>query len=250
MHGPFCLQERAAMIWVFDLDNTLHDASYAIFPAITANMNAFIAGKAGLPGRPLSPQAADALRLAYWRRYGATLLGMVRHHGVKPEVFLKAAHDLGDLSQMMKSERGLARLMQRLPGRKILLTNSAFRYSREVLAHLGLRRYFDRHIAIESMRTNGQMMPKPSRRLFRRLAASERVHPSACVMVEDSVAALRAARAVGMKTALVLRYTRRDRVSGQAGWREKRSWQQNRPAFVDIAVQSVRMLPFYLAKFR
>lgn len=238
------------MIWVFDLDNTLHDASHAIFPAITANMNAFIAGKAGLPGKPLSPQAADALRLAYWKRYGATLLGMVRHHGVRPEVFLKAAHDLGDLSPMIKSERGLARLMRRLPGRKILLTNSAYRYSREVLAHLGLRRYFARHLAIESMRINGRITPKPSRRLLRRLAASERVPPSACVMVEDSAVSLKAARAVGMRTALVWRYTRRDRVSGQAGWREKQSWQRNRPAFADIAVQSVLALPLYLAKFR
>lgn len=248
--GLFVCRKRIAMIWVFDLDNTLHDASYAIFPAITANMNAFIAGKAGLPGSPLSLQAADLLRLSYWRRYGATLVGMVRHHGVRQEVFLKASHDLGDLLPMIKSERGLAGLMRRLPGRKILLTNSACGYSREVLTHLGLRRHFDRHIAIESMRVNGQITPKPSRRLLRRLAASERVHPSACVMVEDSVSALRAARAVGMKTALVLRYTRRDRVPGQAGWQEKRGWQQNRPAFVNIAVQSVRALPFYLAKFR
>lgn len=238
------------MIWVFDLDNTLHDASYAIFPAITANMNAFIAQWAGLPGRPLSPEEADALRLAYWKRYGATLLGMIRHHGIKPGVFLKAAHDLGDLPPLIKSERGLARLMRRLPGRKILLTNSAYAYSRDVLAHLGLRRCFDRHIAIESMRVNGQITPKPSRRFFRRLAASERVHPSRCVMVEDSAATLKAARAAGMRTALVLRYTRRDRFSGQAGWQKKQEWQQNRPVFADIAVQSVRVLPFYLAKFR
>lgn len=248
--GLFVCRKKIAMIWIFDLDNTLHDASHAIFPAITANMNAFIAGEAGLPDEPLSLREADLLRLSYWKRYGATLLGMVRHHGVKPDVFLKAAHDLGDLRPMIKGERGLARLLSRLPGRKILLTNSAFAYSRDVLAHLGLRRCFDRHIAIESMRVNGQITPKPSRRLFQKLAASEGVHPSQCVMVEDSVATVKAARAAGMQTALVLRYTRRDRFSGQAGWREKRIWQRNRPAFVNIAVQSVRALPFYLAKFR
>jgi hypothetical protein len=31
------------LVWLFDLDNTLHDASHAIFPAISANMNAYIA---------------------------------------------------------------------------------------------------------------------------------------------------------------------------------------------------------------
>ena len=248
--GLFVCRKKIAMIWIFDLDNTLHDASYAIFPAITANMNAFIASEAGLPDEPLSIREADLLRLAYWKRYGATLLGMMRHHGVKPDAFLKAAHDLGDLRPMIKGERGLARLLSRLPGRKILLTNAAFAYSRNVLAHLGLRRCFDRHIAIESMRVNGQITPKPSRRLFQKLAASEGVHPSQCVMVEDSVATLKAARAVGMQTALVLRYARRDRSPRQAGWREKHDWQQNRPAFANIAVQSVRALPFYLAKFR
>ena len=30
------------MIWLFDLDNTLHNASLAIFPEISANMNAFL----------------------------------------------------------------------------------------------------------------------------------------------------------------------------------------------------------------
>lgn len=30
------------MIWLFDLDNTLHNASFAIFPEISANMNAFL----------------------------------------------------------------------------------------------------------------------------------------------------------------------------------------------------------------
>lgn len=238
------------MIWVFDLDNTLHDASHAIFPAITANMNAFIARYTGLPDESLSPQAADALRLSYWKRYGATLLGMVRHHGVKPDVFLKAAHDLGELSSMIKSERSLARLMRRLPGQKILLTNAAWCYSREVLAHLGLRRCFVRHLAIESMRTNGQITPKPSRRLLYKVAALEHVPPSACVMVEDSTSALKAAKAIGMRTVLVWRYTCRDRVLGQSTWQEKHSGRKKRPAFVDAAVRSVLALPFSLAKCR
>ena len=47
-------------LWLFDLDNTLHDASHSIFPAITANMNVFIARvlgdgnpKIGAHGKPV-----------------------------------------------------------------------------------------------------------------------------------------------------------------------------------------------------
>ena len=103
------------MIWIFDLDNTLHDASHAVFPAITANMNAFSARHAGKPGEPVSAEAANAIRPSYWKRYGATILGMIRHHGVKPEAILDASHDLGYLCLMLRAERGLERMMRRLP---------------------------------------------------------------------------------------------------------------------------------------
>ncbi len=238
------------MIWIFDLDNTLHDASHAVFPAITANMNAFIAERTKKPGEPVSPESANAIRLSYWKRYGATILGMIRHHGVKPKEFLEASHDLGDLSLMIRAERGLKRLMRRLPGKKILLTNSAYGYSRDVLRHLGLHRYFARHVSIESMQVHGQLLPKPSRKLFRKIVISEKTSPSQCVLVEDSEASLKAGRAVGMRTALITRYTGRDRFSGHATPQQKRKGQQNRPVFVDVKVQSIRQLPAYLKKFR
>ena len=39
---------RNSPVWLFDLDNTLHNASHAIFPAIMANMNLYIARVLGL----------------------------------------------------------------------------------------------------------------------------------------------------------------------------------------------------------
>jgi putative hydrolase of the HAD superfamily len=238
------------MIWIFDLDNTLHDASHAVFPAMTANMNTFIARHIGKNGEPLSLESANAIRLLYWKRYGATILGMIRHHGVKPEEFLKASHDLGDLALLIKAERGLERILRRLPGRKILLTNADHGYSRRVLRYLGLHRHFDRHVSIQSMWVHGQLLPKPSKRLLRKLLASERICPSQCVLVEDSEATLKAGKAIGMRTALITRYTGRDRLSGHASPLKKRREQKNRPAFVDVKAQSIRQLPGHLAKFR
>jgi putative hydrolase of the HAD superfamily len=34
------------------------------------------------------PDEAHQLNLHYWHRHGATLLGLMRHHGVKPAHFL------------------------------------------------------------------------------------------------------------------------------------------------------------------
>ena len=61
-------------VWLFDLDNTLHDASAAAFGPLTEAMTAYIARELSL-----DPEAAAALRVQYWRRYGATLLGLIRH---------------------------------------------------------------------------------------------------------------------------------------------------------------------------
>lgn len=49
-------------VWLFDLDNTLHNASHAIFPAITANMNAYIARVLGGDRAPAGAVEVNAAR--------------------------------------------------------------------------------------------------------------------------------------------------------------------------------------------
>src|SRR5579864_9830104 len=118
------MSSNTTVLWLFDLDNTLHNASHAIFPAIHDNMNAFMARTLGSDGVDADVATVDAARETYWRRYGATLLGLVKHHQVRPEDFLREAHRFDDLQGMIRAERGLINLLKRLPGRKILLTNA------------------------------------------------------------------------------------------------------------------------------
>jgi len=56
--------------WIFDLDNTLHDARPHIFPHIDRSMTAYLAEHLAL-----GADTANELRQFYWRRYGATLVG-------------------------------------------------------------------------------------------------------------------------------------------------------------------------------
>jgi putative hydrolase of the HAD superfamily len=88
----------SAPVWLFDLDNTLHNASHAIFPAIMANMNAYIARVLGEGDTPASIEQVNAARTLYWKRYGATLLGLIKHHGVKADHFLHETHHMEDLA--------------------------------------------------------------------------------------------------------------------------------------------------------
>lgn len=231
------MRSAAGPLWLFDLDNTLHNASHAIFPAINANMNAFIAQALGNAAGPADPEIVNAIRIDYWQRYGATLLGMVKHHAVRPADFLDAAHRFDDVGAMIRAERGLAKLLKRLPGRKILLTNAPYQYSRAVLRHLGLHRHFAAHIPIESMRVHGKLRPKPSSLMLRQLMARQRVRASRCILVEDTVATLKTARALGMRTAWVTQYLNPSKPSARA-------------VYIDVKVKSVRQLPAQLHRLR
>lgn len=203
-------------VWLFDLDNTLHDANPHIFPAMSQAMLDYVAEKVGV-----GETAAKALRDEYWQRYGATLTGLVRHHGIDPHDFLARTHDfLDDLPRMLVFEPGLRHALERLPGRKILFSNAPRLYVKAVLTQIGIRRQFDSLWTIERLR----FVPKPHLAAFRRLLRAERLNPRRCIFVEDSPANLRAAKRLGMKTVLVAPAVRA-------------------PAYVDVLVKSALELP-------
>ena len=206
---------RARPVWLFDLDNTLHDASHAIFAAIDQRMTSYVERVLGI-----DRSEANRLRTLYWRRYGATLLGMVRHHGVDPHHFLRECHDF-DVAALLRAERGLARLFARLPGHKVLLSNAPRAYAGTVLHELALHRHIRTRYTIERMRVHGTFRPKPSRLMLRAMLARERIVPATAVLVEDSLANLKSARALGLRTVLITRHgsTWQQRYRGTVGLR-------------------------------
>lgn len=237
-------------VWLFDLDNTLHNASHAFFPAINDNMNRFIARALGVDGVDADVATVDAVRTEYWVRYGATLLGMVKHHGVRAEDFLREAHRFDDLHSMIRAERGLISLLKRLPGRKILLTNAPQRYSHDVMRHLGLHRQFGKHISIESMHVHRHLRPKPSPHLLRKLVAREGIPAHRCILVEDTLANLRTAKRIGMRTVWVTGYlSKTAKISTQSGQLVHPNLTK-RTRYVDVKVKSVRRLADNLHRLR
>jgi putative hydrolase of the HAD superfamily len=98
------------------------------------------------------------------------------------------------------------------------------------------------------MRVHGKLLPKPSKRLLRKVLVAEKMSAKHCVLIEDSEVALKAAKALGMRTVLVSGYTRRDRRLGHASPVKTSAGRKNRPVFVDVKVKSVRKLPLHRAK--
>lgn len=188
---------------MFDLDDTLHDASHAAIGPTSQAMNDYIAQHLAI-----TADEAHALRQHYWKRYGATLLGLVRHHGISASHFLETTHALPGLEQRLRTSAHDRAALRRLPGRKFILTNAPRNYAMRVLNTLKLTRCFDGVLCIEDMTMFGQHRPKPDARMFRHIAARLKVLPSRCVLVEDTLVHQRAARSLGMRTVWMQRYLR------------------------------------------
>ena len=188
-------------VWLFDLDNTLHDASHAAFGPTNTAMNEYMVTHLGL-----THAGAAELRQHYWHHYGATLLGLVRHHGVKASHFLEETHKLPGLEARLRTSAHDRAALKRLRGAKFVLTNAPRVYALRVLNTLRLADCFDGVICIEDMSMFGQLRPKPDARMFRRVAARLKVGLSDCVLVEDVLENQKVAFGLGMKTAWMQRY--------------------------------------------
>jgi len=216
----------APRVWLFDLDNTLHNASHAAFGRIDVAMREYIVRELAIEA-----EHADGLRRHYWLRYGATLLGLVRHHGVDAAHFLHHTHVLPGLEAAVQGHPHDIAALRRLSGRKFILTNAPRAYTGRVLGALGIARWFDGVIAIEDMRMFGQLRPKPDARMLRRLVVRLRAPARGCVLVEDTLVHQKAARRVGLRTVWMQRWVRKA-AAGDA--RPAR-----RPAYVDRRVRSL-----------
>ncbi|MCS6765429.1 MAG: HAD-IA family hydrolase [Candidatus Protistobacter heckmanni] len=210
-------------VWLFDLDDTLHHASHSIIPQVNDLMTAYITRL--LDG---DAQAADRLRADYWRRYGATLLGLVRHHGVAAADFLAEVHAIPDLLERARFQRRVLDLLARLPGRKILLTNAPAGYALPIVRHTRLHTRFHHQVTVENMWVHRTLRPKPDRLMLQRLLARHRVSASRAVLVEDSRSHLQRYAKLGLSTVWVTGFL--------PAHARRRGF---RPAYVDLKVKSV-----------
>ena len=223
-------EARKSRVWLFDLDDTLHDAANASMPGLAVSFGEYIQRELRL-----SQDESDALRRRYWQRYGATLLGLVKHHGVNAAHFLHHTHLLPGLEKALRGHGGDFAALRRLPGRKIILSNAPRAYAERVIGTLGIGRFFDGLITIEDMHMFGDLRPKPDVRMLRRVLARLRVPGARCVLVEDNLANLRSARRLGLTTVWMQRWTRHARTQAKQRL-------QRRPHYVDLRLRELRLL--------
>ena len=202
-------------MWIFDLDNTLHDARPHIFPSMHEQMNAWLRRRFAL-----DEAGASEMRSFFWARYGTTMRGLVRHYGEDPKKFIRETHEFPELGPMVVGDNALGHALARLEGKRLVFSNAPRHYVEEVLRALGVARWFDAVYTIESTRYK----PKPAFQGFRVLLRAHNLEAHRCAMIDDMPENLRAAKRLGMSTVWV---------SG-----ETRSL-----PFADLRVRSVTQLP-------
>jgi putative hydrolase of the HAD superfamily len=181
-------------VWIFDLDNTLHDATARIFPAMHEQINAFLQRQFGV-----DEEGANRMRRDFWLRYGTTLNGLMRHHGTDPRRFLAETHVFPELADIVVHENALKHALARLGGMKLVFSNAPRHYVRGVLKVMGLLRYFDGVYAIEDARYRG----KPALHGFHVLLRKHSLDPHRCAFIDDMLDNLRTAHRLGMSTVWV-----------------------------------------------
>jgi len=202
-------------VWIFDLDNTLHDARSRIFPAMHDQINAFLRRQFDV-----DEAGANTMREHFWRTYGTTLNGLMRHHGADPRHFLRETHVFPELAGMVVHENALKHALKLLGGTKLVFSNAPRHYVEQVLQAISLKRYFDAVYTIEDARYRG----KPALHGFHYLLRKHKLDPHRCAFIDDMLENLRAAHRLGMSTVWV-------------------SSARRSVTFVDLRVSSVVQLP-------
>ncbi|HVY21272.1 MAG TPA: pyrimidine 5'-nucleotidase [Bauldia sp.] len=178
--------------WVFDLDNTLYPRHINLFSQVDARIREYVARLLDL-----SPAEAQKVQKAYYQRYGTTLRGLMEEHGIRPDDFLEYVHNI-DHSPVTADPR-LGSAIERLPGRKFILTNGSRAHAEKVAERLGITRHFDDIFDI----VRSELLPKPNAVTYERFVAATGISPAKGAMFEDLARNLAVPHRLGMATVLL-----------------------------------------------
>lgn len=175
--------------WVFDLDNTLYPASCDLFAKIDVKMGEFISKLLDVDG----PEARRVQK-DYFVKFGTTLQGLIKIHGVDPNEFLTFVHDI-DLTSVEENKQLKARL-ESLKGKKYVFTNGDIPYAGRVLDRIGVAGQIDGIFDI----AEAGFIPKPNPETYDNFVRRFDFDPTRAVMFEDMARNLVPASKMGMTT--------------------------------------------------
>jgi len=178
--------------WVFDLDNTLYP-HHLLWQRIDDRIRAYVA-------EFLKVTADEAFRVQkdYYKRYGTTMRGLMTEHGLDPDHYLDFVHQIDH--SPLEPNPTLGDALEKLPGRKLILTNGTVAHANAVLKRLDIDKHFEDVFDIVA----AELEPKPKAVTYERFLARHGVDPTKAAMFEDLARNLEVPHMLGMTTVLVV----------------------------------------------
>ena len=191
--------------WVFDLDNTLYPHDLNLWQQIDDRIRAYVSDF-------LKVSADEAFRVQkdYYKRYGTTMRGLMAEHGLNPDDFLDFVHKIDH--SPLEPNPALGDALEKLPGRKLILTNGTRKHADAIMQRLDVHAHFEDVFDIIA----AELEPKPSKRTYENFLKHHDVDPGKAAMFEDLARNLEVPHALGMTTVLVVPPATREVV--REGW--------------------------------
>jgi putative hydrolase of the HAD superfamily len=142
--------------------------------------------------------SARGLQKYFYHKYGTTLRALIDEYGIDPYEFLDFAHDIDHSDIELNASLGHA--IERLPGRKLILTNGSRKHAENVARKIGILDHFEDVFDIAA----SDFVPKPERRAYERFLDKHGVEPSRSAMFEDIAKNLIVPHDLGMTTTLII----------------------------------------------
>ena len=147
-----------------------------VFGLVSKRMTLFIQEKLGL-----DEKKAKELQTNYFYKYNTSLNGLMLHHNVIGDEFLKYVHDI-DIS-FMKEDKILRSELENLDMEKFIFTNGSAEHAQNILTRLGIYDLFGKEKVFDIK--DAGYVPKPEAQTFDLMVKKFGINPKETIYIED-----------------------------------------------------------------
>ena len=147
-----------------------------VFGQVSKRMTMFISERL-----KIDMEEAKKLQTNYFYKYNTSLNGLMIHHDIPPEEFLKYVHTI-DLS-FMKEDKIMRSELKNLDMKKFIFTNGSADHAKNILTHLGIYDLFGREKIFDI--EDARYVPKPEAKTFDLMVKKFGINPKETIYIED-----------------------------------------------------------------
>jgi len=147
-----------------------------VFGQVSKRMTMFISERL-----KIDTEKAKKLQTDYFYKYNTSLNGLMIHHDIPPQEFLKYVHTI-DLS-FMKEDKVMRNELEKLDMEKFIFTNGSAEHAQNILTHLGIYDLFGKEKIFDIQ--DAGYVPKPGAKTFDLMVKKFGINPKETIYIED-----------------------------------------------------------------